>query len=289
MKNRLGTGSDPSPEHAEQDPAVTTPPVSISLAQRLERAEASANAAFVEARARLDATVGAVWINIAGAYAMFDGPHSPLTQTFGVGLFDPFGAEEFARVEDFFRSRGAPVYHEICALASSDTAQLLPDRGYTPIEHSTVLMRETLSAVSSASPRITVRKVSDSEIAMWAHTSGLGWSSEGKEISQFVEQLGTTMAHAHGVHCFVAEQDGKPIAAGALNMQTDVALLAGASTVPSARGQGAQRALLDCRLAFAHERGVHTAMIVTQTGSGSQRNSERAGFRAVYERTKWQG
>ncbi|MGV3710843.1 MAG: GNAT family N-acetyltransferase [Gemmatimonas sp.] len=261
----------------------------LRLAQRLERAEASANAAFVEARARLDPTIGASWTNIAGAYAMFDGPHSPLTQTFGVGLFDPFGADEFARVEEFFGSRNAPVFHEICTLASPDTARLLPDRGYAPIEYSTVLMRETARATNSAPPHITVRKVDDAEIAIWAHTSGLGWSSEGEEISQFVQQFGTTMAQAQGVHCFVAEMDGQPIAAGALNMQTDVALLAGASTVPSSRGQGAQRALLDYRLAFAHDRGVDTAMIVTQTGSGSQRNSERAGFRAVYERTKWQG
>lgn len=130
---------------------MTTQSVSVSLEQRLERAEASANAAFVEARARLDPTIGAAWTNIAGAYAMFNGPHSPLTQTFGVGLFESFGVDEFTRVEEFFRSRGAPMFHEICTLASPDTTQLLPDRGYEAIEFSTVLMRETAGAQSSAS------------------------------------------------------------------------------------------------------------------------------------------
>ena len=59
----------------------------VLLARRLERAEASANSRFVEARARVNPEVGAEWIEVAGAYAMFDGVQSPCTQTFGLGLF----------------------------------------------------------------------------------------------------------------------------------------------------------------------------------------------------------
>ena len=44
-----------------------------SLAQRLERAEGRANARFVEARARVSPQIGAEWIEVAGAYVMFDG------------------------------------------------------------------------------------------------------------------------------------------------------------------------------------------------------------------------
>jgi hypothetical protein len=69
---------------------------------------------------------------------------------------------------------------------------------------------------------------------------------------------------------------------------TPVALLAGASTIPSARGRGAQRALLNARLLHAAAQGVDLAMIVTQPESGSQRNAERAGFRPVYSRSKWE-
>jgi N-acetylglutamate synthase-like GNAT family acetyltransferase len=88
--------------------------------------------------------------------------------------------------------------------------------------------------------------------------------------------------------CFVAERDGEVIAAGALNVANGIALLAGAATIPSARKQGAQRALLHARLRFAVERGVDLAMVVTQPGSASQRNAERQGFRPVYTRAKWQ-
>ena len=59
----------------------------LDLARRLERAEAESGARFVEARARLFPQSGAQWIEAAGAYAMFDGVASPVTQTFGLGLF----------------------------------------------------------------------------------------------------------------------------------------------------------------------------------------------------------
>ena len=88
--------------------------------------------------------------------------------------------------------------------------------------------------------------------------------------------------------CFVAECNGEAIAAAALFMHEGVALLAGASTVPEGRRQGAQLALLDARLRTAAEHGCDLAMMVAAPGSASQRNAERNGFRVAYTRTKWQ-
>jgi len=67
----------------------------------------------------------------------------------------------------------------------------------------------------------------------------------------------------------------------------DVALLAGAATIPSARRQGAQLALLEERLRYAATHGCTVAMMVSLPGSGSQRNAERHGFRIAYTRVKW--
>jgi len=78
------------------------PRVDIALAKQLERAEAMANASTVEARQAVSPEVGAEWIEVAGAYAMFDGPEAPTTQTFGIGLYDRFLDSEFATVEKFF-------------------------------------------------------------------------------------------------------------------------------------------------------------------------------------------
>jgi N-acetylglutamate synthase-like GNAT family acetyltransferase len=84
------------------------------------------------------------------------------------------------------------------------------------------------------------------------------------------------------------ERDGEMIATASLGIHEGVALLAGASTIPSARQLGAQAALLAARLADARERGCTVAMMVTSPGSASQRNAERSGFRVAYTRTKWQ-
>ncbi len=88
-------------------------------------------------------------------------------------------------------------------------------------------------------------------------------------------------------HSFLAELDGTPIAAGGLTIHGGVALLAGASTVPEGRRQGAQNALLAARLRFAEEKGCDVAMMCALPGSASQRNAERQGFRIAYTRIKW--
>ena len=60
----------------------------LALSRRLERAEGHACAQFAEARRRLFPASGAEWMECAGAYAVFDGVDSPVTQTFGLGLFE---------------------------------------------------------------------------------------------------------------------------------------------------------------------------------------------------------
>ena len=89
----------------------------LHLARRLERAEATAGARFVEAHRRLEPICKAEWLDVAGTYAMFDGPDSPVTQTFGLGLFSEPNAVDLDRLETFFVERGAPVVHEVSPLA----------------------------------------------------------------------------------------------------------------------------------------------------------------------------
>ncbi len=86
---------------------------------------------------------------------------------------------------------------------------------------------------------------------------------------------------------YLVEHEGVPIATGSLGVHDGVALLAGASTIPSARGRGAQSVLLARRLVDARARGCELAMIVASVGTQSQRNAERSGFGVAYTRTKW--
>lgn len=268
-------------------PNDTLPVIDVALARRLELAEGLASAAYIDARRAAEPGVQATWTRIAGAVALFDGPGSPLTQSFGVGLFERVGDAELDQLEAFFAERGAAASHEVSAFAQAELWNLLSRRGYTPIESSTVLIRPATPPSSSVPGSVTARAIRDGETELWCSVAAEGWSSESAELSAFVRDFGRVISRAHGVHCFIAELDGEPIAAGALSLGNDVALLAGASTIPSARGRGAQTALLQARLAFAAARGIELAMMVAQPGSPSQRNAVRQGFRAAYVRSKW--
>ena len=103
----------------------------------------------------------------------------------------------------------------------------------------------------------------------------------------FVSAMGRVAVATSGAHLYLAELDGRPVATAAMRMHEQVALMAGASTIPSARGRGAQLALLERRLHDAGENGCNLAMMGALPGSISQRNAERHGFRIAYTRVKW--
>lgn len=260
----------------------------IDLARRLERTEAHGSVQFIEARKRAFPEREATWIEVAGTHAMFDGIGSPITQSFGLGVFEPISADQISKIEEFFRARGAGVFHEVCPLADPSVFELIRKRRYQPVEFSNVLYRPIdpdLRLNAARNEDIKVRLVGKDEVDLWAQTACEGWS-DFPEVADFLKELNQVVAQSTGLS-FLAELKGQPIAAGALTIAGEVALLAGASTVPSARRQGAQNALLEGRLRYAASRGCTTAMMVTLPGSGSQRNSERHGFRIAYTRTKW--
>jgi hypothetical protein len=261
-----------------------------ALAQRLECTEARSNAAFVEARARRQPALGARWREVAGAYAMFDGVESPLTQTFGLGMFEPVGAAELDELEGFFAEHQAPVAHEICPLGDEALPAGLAARGYRPVEYTNVLYRPLDAGyvpAAAPNPGLRTRRIEAGEELLWARTSAAGWSTEHPGLADFMLEFGQLSAHSAGAAPFLAEQHGEAIAAGGLFIHQDVALLAGASTVPSGRRQGAQLALLAARLSYAAAQGCTVAVMGARPGSQSQRNAEAQGFRVAYTRTKW--
>jgi hypothetical protein len=264
------------------------PFVDLALSRRLERAEGGANAASVEARARLWPERGAAWIDVGGTFAMFDGADSPLTQTFGLGLFAEATPARLEEIERFFAEREARVFHEVSPLAPSALPAALTARGYAPLEFTSVMFRPVLAGpLPLSSNRIRVRVAGDADREAWGRTSATGWG-ESPEIEAFMRDIGTLTMATPDATCFLAEIDDEPVATGVLRILDGVALLAGASTVPARRGLGAQQALLGERLRFAAERGCDLAMMCAAPGSASQRNAERNAFRIAYTRIKWQ-
>lgn len=288
----------------------TFPFADLALSQRLERAEGLSNARFVDARARLLPDSGATWIEVAGARAMFAGPASPMTQTFGLGLFQPATASDLDAIEAFYAERASPVFHEVSPLADARLPALLAARGYRPCEFTSVLYRpidhaglkpcatgdeaiadeasgagEVAQGFSPATSGLVVRLIEKADEELYARVSADGWSEFG--VSDLILEFGRMNAAVDGLRLFLVELDGKPIAAGALGLCDGVAHLAGASTVPAGRKRGAQLALLDHRLRDAAAHGCDIALMGALPGSGSQRNAERNGFRIAYTRIKW--
>jgi hypothetical protein len=269
---------------------VSTPFADLTLSRRLERAEGHSNARFVEARAELFPDRKAKWTEVAGTFAMFDGPDSPVTQTFGLGLFQTITHAEMESIEAFYGEFNSPVCHEVSPLVDLSLVHLLVERGYRPMEFTTVLFRPIRKEVKLSTPRnkkIRVRLVSENEREIWAETSARGWGEHTEFASSMYEFARVSAAQSDGFS-FIAEIDGRPIATGELIMHEGVALLAGASTILEARQQGAQLALLESRLQYAADQRCDIAMMCALPGSSSQRNAERQGFRIAYTRIKWQ-
>ena len=259
----------------------------LALSRRLERAEGYACAQFADARSRLFPDSGAEWIECAGAYAVFDGVDSPLTQSFGLGIFEDLSASSLDVIERFFFERGAPALHEVSPHAGVASFDLLCARNYRPIEISNVLYRRVEKPAAEDQRNIGVRVIGPEESQLFASISARGWAHENPELFDFLLQIGVIATAREDGLCFLGEIDGIPGAAGVLSMQGGVALFGGSATVPQLRCRGLQAALLQERMRYAFEHGCDLAMIVTGAGSRSQRNAERKGFRIAYTRTKW--
>jgi hypothetical protein len=83
---------------------------------------------------------------------------------------------------------------------------------------------------------------------------------------------------------FLALIDGEAVGGGAVFIHRDLALLAGAATLPPYRNRGVHAALHYARLDFALRSGCDLAAQGAEPGSTSQRNAERRGLRVAYTR-----
>lgn len=161
------------------------------------------------------------------------------------------------------------MLHEVSPLADKAIAPMLSDRGYRPVEFSSVMylpLRVAPVSACSGTNSISVRLISPGEEHVWPATAAEGWR-ELVELTDIMIDLMRTMTEAQDVLSFPAELEGRRIAAGSLAIQKRVALLAGASTIPQWRHRGAQRALLASRLYYAERAGCDLAMMCAEPGA----------------------
>ncbi|ADV67507.1 GNAT family N-acetyltransferase [Deinococcus maricopensis] len=184
-------------------------------------------------------------------------------------------AVEWPALEAFFEARGTAPVVQVFSGDVAVHAATLAERGYTL---SMLLHVHARGLVDLPPAGHDVRELLP---AAWSVLAARAFGPGSERVMQVTAAREDTTLFA----CSVA---GEPVGVGALSVFQGVALLFSAGTVPGARGQGVQAALLAARLERARALGAQAAMVLTTPGSGSERNVARAGFTLAAARATFQ-
>lgn len=269
-----------------------TPP---ELAHRIDLVEAALVSAIVARIRAARPHVGAFAEPVAGGWALFAGPGHPVNKVIGIGVDRPPAPAEMERIEAAFAAQGSETRAEVATLARAETHQALSRRGYVLHGFENVLGRrlDEAPAVENVATAIEVRAVGEADLDDWVRTVSGGFAApdesgaggdqplpEGDALGAMFDDIN----RAAGTDRYLARLEGQVAGGASMRIDGQVALLAGAATLPAFRRRGVQRALLRYRLADAARRGCRLAVVVTQPGSTSQANAQRQGFALLYAR-----
>jgi GNAT superfamily N-acetyltransferase len=261
--------------------------VDKALARRLEAAEEMPQVHYARLYQKVRPEVGAAVEEICGGHMVFAGVGSPIGRAGGLGLDNAVSASDLDRVEEFYRSHGAPAQVDVCPLTDPSLLELLKLRGYTMTELNNVLYRQLSRRERFPPPpsNIKLRPAEPHEAELWADVVGRGFR-EGEPCPPDFLQMFTPLFQIPNAVTFLASLNGKLAggAGGLIVPERKLLALFGAATLPEFRGRGIQTAFLHLRMQAAAKAGCDLAVTVTLGGSTSQRNAERAGFRVAYSK-----
>ena len=256
-----------------------------ALARRIEsdEAQAIAESALAYAREAPDAEVAT--LAVAGGWAAFAGVGSFLTQAKGLGLNGPVESADFDRLEEFYKSRGAPAQVEVCPHADPSLLEIF-HRGYRVLEFENALVAEPsrITAPPADSPGVKARRIESQEIDLWTETCARGFFPDADAMAKALPAF-RGMVKLPDVEAFLATVDGSVAGAGAVGFRDGLAGFFATSVLPAFRGRGAHRELIRIRVEAAREAGCDLFRVGALPGSGSQRNFERWGFHPAYTKT----
>ena len=264
-----------------------------ALAARIDRAEARMCAQIAESVRDTKPESPPSVLPISGGHAVYVGPSSPINKVIGLGLDTDLDLGALEQIEREWGVRGEPVRIEMSVLVDASFGSALTDRGYRlhgfenvlglPLEH-----RKTGQPVSG----VTVEIVSDETLPMWSdiaveafmNLDGTGSAPPDAFSRDHLRDVFLDMTSVPGFVRYLARVDGTAVGEAAMRIDGDLAQLAGAGTLPYARGRGVQKALLQRRLADAITAGCTLAVVTTAPGTRSQENVMRRGFALLYAR-----
>lgn len=243
----------------------------LTLARRLERAQAIQNERFTQA-------AGGSSLSVGGGFAHFRGAAHPLNQA--LGLLEAMTAADLDAIESFL---GVPTVLELSPAVDPGLWPLLAWRGYRLHQFQQLWVR-TLAELEPAPPSAQVRIARSNEASLYNRIVCAGFME--RDDWEVVEPPFQTSLEVQDAWGFLAFVDGQPVGGGMLGIVDGVALLSGSSVIPQFRGRGLQKTLIRARLAFALAQGCDLACASTAPGTASQRSYEASGFRVAYPKVE---
>lgn len=254
--------------------------IDFELMRRIERAIASNLRDFVAANRKLFPHLGADYIPVAGGIAAFNGVGSPVSTVKGIG--PQITAGDLVEAEAFFRVHGAAeVVIEAAPWLTEESIHVLRGRGFSEAGHEDVVATKAEKS-SGGDPLDTSLRVETVPLTEWPELMRRSYELPDEPAAG---ELTTAAAHLRGARLYgVREREGW-IACGQSVAYGDVVVFGCDGTLPSARGRGAQKALITSRLKAIQARSTVVAEVAP--GSNSERNYLRCGFQVAYSRTHY--
>ena len=214
------------------------------------------------------------------------------SKSLGFGVTEPVCERLVADVLDVYRSNGDSVATLQIAedVLPADWDAVCRRRGLVRSNTWAKCLLPLAEPVHEAPTRLRVGRVDAADLATWARTLGAGFGMP--DDPALVAFMAGGVAAEPRFQPWAAWDGDTIVAAANLFVSGEIVALAGASTLPGARGQGAQSALTRARLLAAREIGARWASFETWIpGPGghnpSLSNMLRIGFEVAYERPNW--
>jgi GNAT superfamily N-acetyltransferase len=261
--------------------------VDKAFARRLESAEEMPQVYLAPLYQQQRPEIGAACEAICGGHMIFAGVGSPVGRAVGLGLDGPLTEEDMNRVEAFYASHKAPSQVDLTPLHDPEIFAMVKERGYGIVELNNVLWKPLRVGedLQTAPSGVDIRAGRTEEAGSFADIVVRSFHESVEPPEGFHAML-APLFQIPGAIVFVASVNGvmAGVGAGLIIPEHRIVALFGAGTLPEFRKRGIQTALLGVRLKLAAEAGCEVAVIVTQGGTVSQRNSERVGFRVAYSK-----
>jgi ribosomal protein S18 acetylase RimI-like enzyme len=260
--------------------------VDKALARRLESAEEMPQVDCARMLQQLLPEIGAAFEPVCGGHMIFAGLNSPIGHAAGLGFDGPVTAADLDRLENFYRSHGAPAQLDLCPHTDPSVLELVSARHYTLAELNNVLYCPLSTALPVEVPTgVEIHQGRPEEAALFSQIVARSFFENADPPDGFADMLAPLFAYQESL-TFLASANGTPVAAAAGRIVPEHRIFAffGAGTLPDFRKRGIQTALLCMRLKAAAEAGCDYGVVITRGGTISERNCLRLGFRIAYSK-----